>query len=345
MASVANPREKNQATMRDVAKQAGVSIATVSRVLNEKDSTVREKTRNRVLEAIETLHYVKNDLARGLHKESTFTVGVIVPDAANPYYPEIIRGVEAVAYENKYAVIFCNTDHRSDKFRYYLDVLMQKRVDGLIGVGGDFDYREARDQVGRMGSGLVLIGRHDDLEVPTVETPDVEGGLMAAEHLLGLGHQRIAFISGNAKSVASLDRIQGFREGCAQHDVAIDESLILVGNYQEGSGYTLGQQLLTRFDPPTAIICANDRMALGVMAAARDLGVDIPQDLSVLGFDNITASLYVRPSITTVESPGHRAGEEAMRIMLKILDGEQPPRRTVLSTQLIVRQSTSLAPG
>lgn len=331
--------------MRDVAKRAGVSVATVSRVLNENGFIVRSHTRNRVLEAIDALHYVKNDLARGLHKENTFTVGVIVPDAANPYYPEIIRGVEAVAYENKYAVIFCNTDHRNDKFRYYVDVLMQKRVDGLVGVGGDFDYGEARDQVSRMGSGLVLIGRHDDLAVPTVETPDVGGGVMAGEHLLGLGHRRIAFISGNPRSVASLDRIQGFRESCAAHDVAIDDSLILAGDYQEGSGYTLGQQLLTRFDPPTAIVCANDRMALGVMAAARDLGVDIPQDLSVLGFDNITASLYVRPSITTVESPGHRAGEEAMRIMLKILRGEQPPRRTILSTQLIVRQSTSLAPG
>jgi DNA-binding LacI/PurR family transcriptional regulator len=326
--------------IRDVAKLAGVSVATVSRVINGSDDPVREATRNRVLLAVERLHFYPNDLARGLFQVRTNTVGVIVPDASNPYYPEIVRGIEQVAADHSYAVIFCNVDHQVKKHRYYLDVLMQKRVDGIIGVGGDYNYRQSQAALESMEMNLVLIGRHDELDYPTIETPDFDGGRRAAEHLIGLGHSRIAFLTGSAKSVASSDRRDGYLSALAAARVVADASLISAGDYQEESGYRLGRTLLGLADPPTAIIAANDRMALGVLAAAADLGVDVPKFVSVVGFDDITASSYVRPSLTTVKSPGHHAGRKAMEIMLGVIAGEDVPRRTVMPCDLVVRQST-----
>lgn len=329
--------------IRDVAKLAGVSVATVSRVVSLSDYPVKDATRQRVLDAVERLHFYPNDLARGLFQVRTNTIGVIVPDASNPYYPEILRGVEEVAAENRFAVIFCNVDHRVEKQRYYLDVLMQKRVDGLIGVGGDYNYRESQAALESMQMNLVLTGRHDDLDYPTVETPDVEGGAKATRHLTGLGHRRIAFIKGPPGSTASQDRVEGYRAELADVGVRLDPALVVEGDYQERSGYELGRRLLQQDDPPTAIIAANDRMALGVIAAAIDLHIAVPDFVSVVGFDNIAASLYTRPSLTTVESPGHHAGQEAMRIMLGILRGEEVPRRTILPCDLIERQSTGPA--
>jgi DNA-binding LacI/PurR family transcriptional regulator len=336
-------KSRPRVNIRDVAKLAGVSVATVSRVMSLGDYPVKAETRERVLQAVERLHFYPNDLARGLFQVRTNTIGVIVPDASNPYYPEILRGVEDLASDNKFAVIFCNVDHRVEKQRYYLDVLMQKRVDGLIGVGGDYNYRESQAALESMEMNLVLIGRHDDLDYPTVETPDVEGGTKAALHLIGLGHRRIAFITGPETSLAAKDRLDGVRSALATVGAVMDESLIVEGDYAEKSGYVLGRELLQRADPPTAIIAANDRMALGVLAAASDLDIRVPDFVSVVGFDNIATSLFVRPSLTTVESPGHRAGMEAMRIMLGILGGEDVPRRTIMPSELLVRDSTGPA--
>jgi DNA-binding LacI/PurR family transcriptional regulator len=338
--SQARRKVRPRVNIRDVARLAGVSVATVSRVVNGSDDPVREETRSRVMQAVERLHFYPNDLARGLFQVRTNTIGVIVPDASNPYYPEIVRGIEQVAADNNYAVIFCNVDHQVDKQRYYLNVLMQKRVDGIIGVGGDYNYRQSQAALESMDMNLVLIGRHDELDYPTIETPDFEGGRRAAEHLIALGHRRIAYLMGSAKSLASSDRRDGYLNALVAVGIVPDPSLIVAGNYQEESGYRVGHTLLALAEPPTAIIAANDRMALGVLAAAADLGISVPDFVSVIGFDDITASSYVRPSLTTVQSPGHHAGRKAMEIMLGVIAGEDVPRRTVMPCDLVVRQST-----
>lgn len=345
VAPTAPRRVRARVNIRDVAKLAGVSVATVSRVVSASDYPVRAETRDRVMQAVERLHFYPNDLARGLFQVRTNTIGVIVPDASNPYYPEIVRGVEQVAADHSYAVIFCNVDHQAHKQRYYLDVLMQKRVDGLIGVGGDYNYRQSQAALESMDMNLVLIGRHDDLDYPTIETPDVDGGRAAVEHLLALGHRRIAFLSGGETSVASNDRRDGYRAALAAAFVPADPTLVVHGDSQEESGYQVGRDLLERADAPTAIVAANDRMALGVLAVAADLGISVPGQVSVVGFDNIATSSYVRPSLTTVESPGHHAGQKAMEVMLGIIAGEEVPRRTVLPCALIVRQSTGPVPA
>lgn len=341
----AGSKDRAPATIRDVARLAGVSVATVSRVISVSDYPVRRETRQRVLDAAAELHFYPNELARGLFGERTNTIGVLVPDASNPYYPEILRGVERVAFDHRIAVIFCNVDHRIERQRYYLDVLMQRRVDGLIGVGGDYDYRESSAALDRMGMHLVLIGRYDELDYPTVEAPNTEGGVRATKHLVDLGHRRIAFITGSRTSLASSDRLDGYRSALEAAGVAVDDRLVAHGDYQEGSGHARTTELLRLPDPPTAIIAANDRMALGAMAAVWDLGRRVPDDVSVVGFDNIASSKYVRPSLTTVESPGHHAGEEAMELMVGILRGDDVPRRTVMPCELIVRQSTGPVPA
>jgi len=334
------PKSRAPANIRDVARLAGVSPATVSRVIRVSDYPVKTETRQRVLDAAAQLHFYPNDLARGLFGERTNTIGVLVPDASNPYYPEILRGVERVAFEHRIAVIFCNVDHQADRQRYYLDVLMQRRVDGLIGVGGDYDYRSSQEALERMSMRLVLIGRHDELDYPTVETPDAEGGERATRHLIDLGHRDIAFVTGSETSLASQDRLTGYRRALEAAGLPVRPELIVKGDYQESSGYARTRELLDIPRPPSAIVAANDRMALGVMAAAWDLGAEVPGALSVVGFDNIASSKYVRPSLTTVESPGHHAGEKAMELMLGLIDGVDVPRRTVMPCELIVRGST-----
>jgi LacI family transcriptional regulator len=267
---------------------------------------------------------------------------------ANPNCPSGLGSFAwplTLASENRFAVIFCNVDHRVEKQRHYLDVLMQKRVDGIIDVGGDYNYRESQAALESMDMNLVLIGRHDDLDYPTVENPDVESGSMATRHLIEFRHRRIAFIAGPSSSLAARDRLDGVRGALAAAGTVMDESLVREGNYDEKTGYDIGWELLLLEQPPSAIVAANDRMAIGVLAAASDLGVAVPDFVSVIGFGNIATSLYSRPALTTVATPLHFAGREAMRIMLGILGGESVPRRTVMPSSLVVRASTALARG
>jgi len=339
--------------IRDVAQEAGVSIATVSRVVNATDHPVRPETRERVLAAVKKLGFRPNDLARGLLLKKTRTIGLIVPDVANPYYPALTRGVEDVASAELYAVIFCNTDRRAEKSELYVNLLLQKRVDGIIFAGGGTDFAEASQSFASYGTQVVLIGRHR-IGRPSVQIDNVGLACDATNHLVELGHREIGCIAGPLALPSFEDRLTGYRSSLERHDIGWDNRLVRDSVAEESGGYAAARSLLEGQPRPTAIVAANDRMAIGALAAAADLGVRVPEQLSVVGTDDIPMASFVRPSLTTVRLPTYEIGAAAMRLMLRLLAGEslgtsdEPERMGAaheptihLATELVVRESTA----
>ena len=332
-------------TITDVAAEAGVSAATVSRVLNDRGYPVREETRQRVLDAIKKLDFRPNELARGLLLKRTKTIGLVIPDITNPYYPDVSRGVEDVASEHGYAVIFCNTDRDATKSEHYVNALLQKQVDGLIIAGGGTDFRRASERFAEHGTRAVFVGK-SSLPWPSVRVPNEEAARTATGHLAELGHERIGFISGAPGLTTSRDRLAGYRRGVSDHSLQGGGALLREGDFGEESGYRAATSLLRETPRPTAIFAANDRMAIGTLAAAADLGLAVPDELSVVGFDDIRFASYVRPALTTVSLPTYDIGAAAMRLLLELLsdkDGEPGvAAQTVhLPVRLVVRDSTA----
>ena len=335
----------------DVAREAGVSIATVSRVVNDNGYPVRAETRAQVEEAVKRLGFRPNDLARGLMQKRTRTVGLLVPDLANPYYPEIARGVEDVASEHLYALVFCNTDRRADKTEYYVKTLLEKRMDGIIIAGGGTDFTEASTAFAEYGAPVVFIGRHGE-GGNSVQISNAAAARDATAHLTMLGHNRIAFLAGPLALTSVQDRLEGYRAGLDDAGIPFDPQLLREGDFGERAGYQAAQELLAQPQRPTAIFAANDLMAIGAIAATRDAGLDVPTDVSVVGFDGIALASYVRPALSTVAIPTYELGAAATRMLLELIDGKQHPEpeppegRTVwLPTELVVRESSGLAPG
>lgn len=331
-----------KANITDVAREAGVSISTVSRVLNNSDYPIKPETRRKVLEAAAELRFRPNDLARGLLLRKSRTVGLIVPDISNPYYPELSLGVEATASERGYSVIFCNTSRKAEKLEQYVDVLLQKRVDGIVLVGGGTDFAPISQALLDFDVDVTVIGRHN-LPFPSVQIDNVGAAQEAASHLAELGHRRIAFLSGPLKLTSVQDRLSGYRLALEEQGLDRDDRLVCEGDFQPESGYSAALSLLQGEPRPTAIFAANDRMAIGVIAAATDLGLEVPDDLSVVGFDDITMASYTRPSLTTVAIPGYQMGASAMRLMLRLFAEEECPQVTWVPTKLVVRDSSGIS--
>lgn len=332
-------------TIYDVATEAGVSVATVSRVLNDTGYPVRPETRRRVLEAVAKFDFRPNDLARSLLLKSTRTVGLAIPDIANPYYPLISRGVEDVASAHGYTVVLGNTDRDAAKSERYIDTMLQKQVDGIILAGGGTDFTRASERFARRGTRVVFIGRPGP-PWPSVRVPNTDAAAAAIEHLVGLGHRRIAFIGGAPALTSAQDRLEGYRRSVAAHGLDDDERLCARGDFTEAGGYRATAQLLALSRPPTAVFAANDRMAIGALAAAHDAGRRVPDDLSLVGFDDIPMASYLRPALTTVALPGYEMGAAAMRLLLEELAREPgadggPPPAVALEAGLVVRDSTA----
>jgi LacI family transcriptional regulator len=336
-------------TISDVAAEAGVSVATVSRVLNDRGYPVRAETRRRVLEAIEKLDFRPNALARGLLLKRTQTIGLVIPDITNPYYPVISRGVEDVASEHGYAVIFCNTDRDAAKSEQYVNVLLQKQVDGLIIAGGGTDFTRASERFAAHGTQVVFVGK-SSMPWPSVRVPNADGTVAAMEHLAKLGHRRVGYITGPRELTTARDRLTGYRRAVSDHGLVASPTLLRAGDFGEQSGHRAAESLLHEAPRPTAIVAGNDRMAIGVLAAAADLGLRVPGDLSVIGFDDIPLVSYVRPALTTISLPAYEMGAAAMRLLLDLLqdkdNGATAADQTVrLPVRLVVRDSTAPPPA
>lgn len=327
-------------TIKDVAKRAGVSVTTVSRVLNNSPHPISPETRQRVLEAVAELGFCPNAAARSLQLNETKTIGLMLPDIANPYYPGIVRGIEDVAHEEGYTIILCNTDRSRERTLRYLRVLREKRVDGIIFTGGGVVEDASHDRFFRREEiATVVIGRHS-AEFPSVQINNVEAARIAVGHLLSRGHRCIACIAGPNTSTTVRDRLDGYRKALAEAGIEYNSALVVTGDFSPAGGYQAVQRLLGLADlRVTAIFAHNDLMAIGALKALTDNGLAVPQDVALVGFDDIPLASYVLPRLTTVAVPVYDLGVTAMRLLKDLLAGRTVPAVTTLSIELVVRES------
>lgn len=328
-------------TIRDVARRAQTSVSTVSRVLT-RTGPVAEATRQRVLEAIAALGYKPNALARGLVRRRSGTIGVVIPDVANPFYAEVLRGMSDVATEQGLHMLLVNADLSFAKEAEGFALLQEKQVDGIVYTSGVITpgHREIFQRVGRP---VVLAATYDpEGGYPAVLVDSRKGAAMAVNHLLDLGHRRIGVIKGlDGDLIAGLPRWEGYRQAAAERGVTIDPCLVRTGDYRLESGYQAMVELLEQPVPPTAVVAASDLMAIGAINAALDRGLRVPDDLSVVGFDNIWFAAAVRPGLTTVAQPMYAMGAQAIRMLVDSMAGRVSLAVDWTEPSLVVRGSTA----
>jgi len=326
------------ADIRTVAAAAGVSIATVSRVLKTPD-VVTKATRDKVLAAVEATGYRPNALASGLRRSKSDNIVVVVPYIQNPFFSGVIQGIEGVAFAEGYQVLLGESQNDQQRLDSYAAMLRSKTADGLILLGAALPS-QLDDK-----TPLVLACEYfPDQRIPAIRIDNVAAAKAATEHLLSLGHKRIGKIAGPLDNQLSRDRLNGYRAALAESDIAYDEGLVAEGAFDVESGHSAMTRLLDLKAPPTAVFSSSDEMAIGALKAAREHGMRVPEDLSVVGFDGIRFADFCDPPLTTMVQPNVEIGAAAARMMISILRGGEPaPEDIVLPAQLLVRQSTGAA--
>ncbi len=327
------------ANIQDVALRAKVSIATVSRVVNQSEHKVNPATREKVLKAIQELDYRPNALAKGLLMKKTMTIGIIIPTISNPYYAEIVRGIQDEADRAGYTAMIHNTDGKQDRIVRHIYLLREKSVDGVIFSGGIINGYETLSSLRELKERVVVVGRHA-VDFPAVMVDNMGGATQAVQHLIDLGHRRIGCIAGPEGSTTAADRLTGYRNALAQNGMAFRPQLVKRGTWSPDSGYLLAGELLAG-ERPTAILCANDQMAFGAIKAAREAGKNVPRELAVVGFDNVPTGSYFDPPLTTVEIPMYEIGVAAMRMLINLLSGDPFDKLRLFNTKLLIKGSTT----
>lgn len=328
------------ATMRDVAAAAGVSVTTVSHVING-TRFVSEDLRNRVLEAMEELDYRPNILARGLRVGKTNTIGLIVPDNSNPFFAEVSRVVEDVGFDSGYSVILCNSDGNLDKELTYIAVLVAKQVDGIIFIASSSQSEHLRLLTNEKIPVVVADREMPDLDVDLVLVDNSRGGYEATKYLLELGHRRIGCITGPSDITPSAERINAYRQALSEFNVPFEENLVVRGDFQFEGGKRAMSQLLALPKVPSAVFICNDVMAIGAMGSIRSAGLRIPEDISIVGFDDIDQASATWPPLTTVAQPIEQMARIATELLIGRLAGSVDPerKRMVLEARLVIRSS------
>jgi LacI family transcriptional regulator len=328
------------ATIYEIAKKAGVSTATVSRALSG-GGYVRKELREHILQVAKAMDYQPNSFARGLVTRQSYILGLIVPDICNPFFPAVARGVEDVANENGYNVLLCNTDGSPKKENNYINVLRSRQADGVIFTTSQVSSKNVRTLM-NSGIPVVLADRRMDLECDTVAADNVEGAFRATQHLLDLGHARIGIITGPMGVATSEDRVEGYKGALSERGIAPNPDLVREGDYRERSGYDGAMELIRLSDPPTAIFACNDLMAVGALHALEESQLRVPDDVSVVGYDDITVASVARPRLTTVAQPKYEMGAIACRMLIDRLRAPGSPYQTVLlRPQLVLRESSA----
>lgn len=327
-------------TIKDVAKRAGVSFTTVSHVLNG-TRKVSEAARQRVEKAVAELGYVPSAIARALKSNQTRILGVLVPNITNPFFSELTRGIEDCCRQTDYAVFLCNCDDDVQRQSRYLQTLLERRVDGLLLAAAAGEAQALAMNLESANVPAVVVDRMlPGLTADLVRVDNDAGARLAVEHLLSLGHRRIACLSGPPEFEVSRARINGWRAMLARAGVREEPGWLLEGDFTSASGHALGRELISQ-GQVTAIFASNDLMAAGVLRAAAELGVAVPQQLSVVGFDGIDLGSYLSPPLTTAGFPIRELGERAAMVLLeRINHPEGRTREIVLSPRLVLRQST-----
>jgi LacI family transcriptional regulator len=327
-------------TIYDVAREANVSMATVSRVVNG-NPNVKPTTRKKVLEAIEKLGYRPNAVARGLASKKTTTVGVIIPDISSIFFAELARGIEDIATMYKYNIILSNSDQNKEKELHLLNTMLGKQVDGIVFMGGNIT-KEHVEEFQKSPVPIVLAASiENDNIIPSVNIDYEQAAYDAVSFLIEKGHKKIAYVTGPLEDPINEKKLLGYRRAFEEAGISYDEELVILGDYTYDSGIEAYEKIADLPEKPTAIFVGTDEMAVGVIHGAQDQGVNIPQDLEIVGFDNTRIATMVRPQLTTVVQPMYDIGAVAMRLLTKYMNKEKVDDHiVVLPHRIEYRQST-----
>jgi LacI family transcriptional regulator len=329
--------------MPDVAREAGVSLTTVSRVVNHKGE-ISDETRMHVQGVIERLGYRPSGIARSLAGGQTYTIGLVVPDIANPYFSGIAHGVASVANDKGFGVLLCDCEEITSLELTMLDVLEEKRVDGVIVAAPRTPSEKLLPTLVRHPNVVVVNRLFEEAEGPTargyVMNDDKSGGYMVATHLVKRGHRAIGYLAGPASSYGSKQRMLGYRAALKEHDLKFDPDIIQNCNPSVEGGRTSTKQLLREHPKLTALFCFNDLVAIGALQCCQQLGRKVPDDLAIIGYDDIPMASWVTPALTTCKVKFEEMGKAAMQLLIDhINDCEGDCNNVVLEPQLVIRNS------
>jgi LacI family transcriptional regulator len=334
------------ANMKDIAKMAGVSLGTVSHVLNE-SAGVREPLRQRVLKAVQAVGYQPSQLARGLRRDKTNMFGMIIPDITNPFFPAVVRGAEDVAFSNGYRLILCNSDNDHSKELVHLNELRTYLPAGLIVIPSNFsDLTAQAESYRRAGTGVVCIDRlPKNWGGDSVTADNEEGAYNATRWLLQMGHTKLSTITGPLHLTNAKERLDGFKRAIREAGLHLAPEYVQETTFNKQGGYTKALILLRLIPRPTAIFAGNDMIALGALIAIREVGLRCPEDVSLMGFDDLDLAETTNPALSSVSQSGYQLGTAAARILLDRLEGDNgPAKHLVLETSLKLRQSVASPP-
>jgi len=333
--------EETITTIKDVAQRAGVSVTTVSHVIN-KTRFVSDELKQKVLKAMEELSFKPNAVARSLRVKESNTIGLIIPDSTNPYFAEIGWGVEYSSRKHGYSVILCNSDDDLQKEESYINVLIEKQVDGIIIVAAGSSTAHLISLQERNIPTVMFERDSPDVKIDSVQVDNKIGGQIATRHLIELGHTRIACITGPREVTPSYSRFDGYKEELERNGIEIRKEYIIKGDFKPQGGYEAAEELLNLAQPPTAIFACNDLMAIGVSRAVIERGMKIPGDISLIGFDDIYLSKYTNPPLTTIKQPRLAMCEEAVNCLLsRMQDLQRSASSIVVNVELVKRASTA----
>jgi DNA-binding LacI/PurR family transcriptional regulator len=325
-------------TIEEVAKAAGVSVATVSRVLN--NGQVSPKTRILVENAIRELNYEPNMLGRNLRRSESRMILTMIPNISNPFYSVIVEGIEDAARKNGYNILLCNTEADVEREKIYLDLLKHKLADGIITMEPAIDI-DVLKEVGKRYPVVQCCEYSEKINIPYIAIDNVTAAYKATKHLLTIGHKKIALINSDEKFMYARQRKEGYIKALQEFDIPVNEDWIMNAGLSFESGQRMMKYLLSLKDKPSAVFAVSDILAIGALKTIKDEGLKVPQDIGVVGFDNIQFANMMNPTLTTIEQPRYQMGVEAAEMLIKrIKDKKQKVENVILDHQLIIREST-----
>ncbi|MBU3143575.1 LacI family DNA-binding transcriptional regulator [Clostridium sp. CF012] len=328
----------NNVTMKDIAEMAGVSKATVSMVMNKKDASISDATRNKILKIAKEMSYIPNSIARSLSTKKSGTIGIILPDITNPFFSEMARAIEDEAERLEYNLIICNTDNDKDKEEKYIELLISKLIDGVIFMSGG-KSNESITLLKNNNVPFVLVDRYTEgyknhYGVFCLNNQGVTDGI---KYLYEKGKRKIVFVKGREHLEVSKQRLEGYIDAMKNYGI-YDEKYIFDGDFNVEGGIKATEKIINRFNNLDAIFYSNDMMALGGMKILLRNGYKIPRDISIIGFDNIHISQIIEPELTTIAQPIYIMGKKACSILIDVINGELPPKKQIyFETELIIR--------
>ncbi len=330
-------------TIYDIAKAVGVTQTTVANALAGRGN-VSEATRKRILQCAQDMGYRPNVLARSLAKGKTFTLGFILPTIANPFYPEIAEEIERIAHAHDYQFVLCNTHHDYALGYQNLERLVSRWVDGIIVMGSSMDLADLTSQF-QQGLPTVLCNWQENEAAPGMPQVNVDfhhAGELAAQHLLSLGHRQIAIIVDEPQQTSCLE---GFRVALHEAGTTLQSEMIQQGHSTLESGHAAAKKILAAATRPTAIFATTDWMAIGALEAIREEGLRVPEDLSIIGLDDVVVGAYISPALTTIAIPKYQLAKEATELLLRQIEGKSDQLQSILlPPSLLIRRSTAQAP-